>query len=654
MPTADRHNHATANGKPLRPTLASSRTSKTPLTPKLAASAPPTSAPASSTVTPRLAVREDTSSYFNNITPRSSSRRSRTGSGHASPSGSTPNLTPSSARHSSTIDDDRASSVSGSHVSSSRRPRSIIGGNGVAHTGLTMASSSSDVGGRDHSAMFFHASDVRTNTPEHSHTVPSKKPTPFLYASRNHDRPPPASSTVSSPPVASLERTHSQPKFFHADSTPETKSPLQSPPMIPAPTSEPFPPLRSPSPHKDTIHLSYRKGASQVMRPGVGVHRPSAASMLSGISESRDGPISRRTSSADHSANRTRHGKSSSVSSIDTVASNRRVSNSAVENAAAAVPSPLQIDISSPTTVSPSEVSRVSRSRDGEKVPSGLQSPLSMPQSPTQPVNPGQKNPLQHMNELAANARRERKVLDLEISNSSLLAINRQLEREVRKQKAELRRFRRMTRAGGVSAPETVRSSLVPLSEGETAEFLPDSGDEEEADEDEEGSALSSDSSFDEGAMSPNALAERDAKYREQDQKRLHLDLSKHQELLVDSQKMNQSLKRCLGWSEEMIKEGKKALEYRVRVSDIKLGGRILSADEQSNSGDLEDEDEEQRSGGSLLSPWTRPEHDTRTSLESERTDRDSGIELDGPKLPAGYFDDDTAGRASDGLGETF
>lgn len=68
------------------------------------------------------------------------------------------------------------------------------------------------------------------------------------------------------------------------------------------------------------------------------------------------------------------------------------------------------------------------------------------------------------MNELAANARRERKVLDLEISNSSLLAINRTLEREMRKQTAELRRFRRLSCSGRLSvAPSRSASGKMSM-----------------------------------------------------------------------------------------------------------------------------------------------------------------------------------------------
>lgn len=82
---------------------------------------------------------------------------------------------------------------------------------------------------------------------------------------------------------------------------------------------------------------------------------------------------------------------------------------------------------------------------------------------------------------------------------------------------------------------------------------------------------------------------------KEMDAKRLRLDLSKHREILVDSQKLNQSIKRCVGFTEELISQGKRALEYRVRVSDVKLGGRVLSEDEDERDANglheqLEDE----------------------------------------------------------------
>lgn len=113
------------------------------------------------------------------------------------------------------------------------------------------------------------------------------------------------------------------------------------------------------------------------------------------------------------------------------------------------------------------------------------------------------------------------------------------------------------------------------LSETDTA------SDFSELPEDELDDPYSDDESlFDDGTMTPNTYAEHDARLRAKDEKRLQLDLSKHRELLIDSQKLNQSLKRCLGWTEDLIKEGQKALDYHVRVSDLHVGGRVLTPDE--------------------------------------------------------------------------
>lgn len=194
----------------------------------------------------------------------------------------------------------------------------------------------------------------------------------------------------------------------------------------------------------------------------------------------------------------------------------------------------------------------------------------------------------------ALNARTERKILDLEISNSSLLAINRTLEREMRKQNAELRRYRRLSRSGRLSmAPSTRSFSGTALS---TTDEMEEGISEMSSMQDEMSDFSDEDSVADEGVLSPNSLAEHDAKHRAQDEKRFLVDLARHQELLIDSQKMNQSLKRCLGWTEELIKEGQKALDYSVHVQDVELGGRVLSPEELGEVGDA---------GRALLGPST-------------------------------------------------
>lgn len=205
--------------------------------------------------------------------------------------------------------------------------------------------------------------------------------------------------------------------------------------------------------------------------------------------------------------------------------------------------------------------------------------------SPTKPSPPADP-----VSELVANARRERKVQDLEITNTSLEAINRILERQLLKQTAELRRYRRLSRSGRISLPSAA-SSRVPsstltdppvdlsdLSE-ETSE---DDGDrEEECSDSLDDSDLSGTESMCADKSSPDTkLAAR----RKRDERRLRLDLTKHQELLIDSQRLNQSLKRCLNWTEVLIKEGQKALTYNVRVSDVEFGGRVLAPLDDNDS----------------------------------------------------------------------
>ncbi|KAL4882424.1 hypothetical protein BJY04DRAFT_187049 [Aspergillus karnatakaensis] len=176
------------------------------------------------------------------------------------------------------------------------------------------------------------------------------------------------------------------------------------------------------------------------------------------------------------------------------------------------------------------------------------------------------------------SARVERKILDLEISNSSLLAINKTLEREMRKQNAELRRFRRLSRSGRLSvAPSRSVSGTLSI----PSEIDEDSENSSNQSHDDMSELSDEESMLDESSLGPGSTTGEDSQQRNNDEKRFLIDLAKHQELLADSQKMNQSLKRCLGWTEELIKEAKKALEYNVHVSDVQLGGRVLTDEYQ-------------------------------------------------------------------------
>ena len=206
---------------------------------------------------------------------------------------------------------------------------------------------------------------------------------------------------------------------------------------------------------------------------------------------------------------------------------------------------------------------------------------FSPPQSPTKAPGAGQST-IDHLNELAANARRERKVLDLEISNSSLLAINRTLEREMRKQTAELRRFRRLSRSRRLSvAPPRAasgRKSKFSENAAETDDHSFLDSDEERVDDMED---MLSNLSSTSAASRPSSTIAHAADDRFQDPKRIELDLAAHRALLEDSQKMNTSIKRCLEQSENLLESGKRALAYHAEAPEAEnLGPRVLTPDE--------------------------------------------------------------------------
>lgn len=248
---------------------------------------------------------------------------------------------------------------------------------------------------------------------------------------------------------------------------------------------------------------------------------------------------------------------------------------------------------------------------------SGLQSPTKTSHA-ADPVS-----------ELVANARRERKVQDLEITNASLEAINRTLERQLRKQTAELRRYRRLSRSGRISLASAASSRVPSAALTHPPLDLSDLTEEEATDdEDEELDSIDdSDLSSNDSMAAGNALSptEKLTLRRKRDERRLQLDLTKHQELLIDSQKMNQSLKRCLDWTQVLIKEGQKALEYHVRVSDVEVGGRVLAPPDEEDDDNVSFVRDAtiQADEPGLEPPWTK-------GLQ----DRDSGIELPADGAP--------------------
>ncbi|KAE9367011.1 hypothetical protein N431DRAFT_350183 [Stipitochalara longipes BDJ] len=604
MPSYDKSSGST---RPLMPVLSASAkaSNRAPLTPRVAGTAPPVAqtplsrrGARSENNTPSASSREDLStpvSAFlnNNVTPRSSSRKSRVDSANTTPTG-TPTGTP----------------VPPSNDCFRINHDPPVYGSGLGINGIDK--------------------DVPKRPTVSFSPANNKDDTKFFFASA-------AKTTIGPPPSSSGSATGSTvddraPKFFHANGTPDLEPPPHFPPPRPssvvssssrinsprlANTSTFSPPIRPNSPSKLQQQASVSSLRSTSTLDSPVLPRPQPV----GRGQSANGIVAARKASIESS--RASHGRSASVGSQNETKAPpvRKISGGEAPG------SPLNLITTSVPISTPEEI-------PGPEAPpadSALQSPIKTGHS------------IEQLNELAANARRERKVLDLEITNSSLAAINRTLEREMRKQTAELRRYRRLSRSGrlSIATSASMRNSVASLAHSEDGTPLSDmSEDEEEEGSDEEDSSVSTDS--EEGSLSPRAIAESDARHRQRDEKRLQLDLTKHQQLLIDSQKMNQSLKRCLGWTEELINEGKKALEYHVRVSDVELGGRVLAPDEVEGEDVINEEESEGMSifGATLLREARKAAKEGASKMVGwggeGKDDRDSGIEVDGSASGSG------------------
>jgi hypothetical protein len=495
---------------------------------------------------------------------------------------------------------------------------------------------------------FFHASDATKPEQPVLRKPEPKRPSVFFHADGSREA---QLAAARAPPVTTPMKRYSNPWPQHDSDHDQVMSPppllspaLSSVSMSSSPFFAPLPPTsepRAPSPSKENIHLSYRRGASQIF--GI---RPSPIPTSRTIPE-QSSPNEQRRVSMEIKPYQTPHRKSTSLSSIDSgnsVHSRRRSATTLDPSANASSPLSQEANFSDfPKIVKqpvdmPSIGASLELGEDG-----GSYSQLDGPLSPGKSIS-----------ELAADARRERKVLDLEISNSSLLAINSSLEKEVRRQKIELKRFRRLSRAGNFSFTPHERTARLSegLSvlgeEGEDDEDLSFSHsglrdlDDEFSDDDDETESVTSGGD----PLSPSARESKEEARLAKDEQRLRADISKHKELLVQSQMMNQSLKRCTYATEVLINEGKKALQYHVRVSDIRLGGRILTDhdnDEEDEYGEHRDDqsvpdievEDDTLQGADMAGDHTKSFLDVWSSLGggsfegSEGGDRDSGIEVD-------------------------
>ncbi|KAJ9602311.1 hypothetical protein H2200_013166 [Cladophialophora chaetospira] len=628
MPATDKQPKSSTS-KPITPALSSNfrNVVKSPLTPRVAGS-PSQSPIISSTKQPFVRSRspakpdQTTTPLGGNITPRSAARKSRVGT--ESP------LTPAQSKVLPTGPRSRASS--GTELQKSvaiqaqglgiTSPRLVASTSALARGGSpsptpvvtvhrrASAAKSAVEGSKDTSSKFFHASEAKSAIGslgvEESPRFPPK-PGHFFVGS------PPLSATGDS----GNGKSDPDDKFFRANDIPQNalakrtvlphipidrlnnavsttarqeyrNTPPQSPkktynPSIPEPSSpQRFQSSHTPSPPAQRTAVERARSISNGIIQGLG-----------GI------PGHRKSLSADSKTSQPTRNLSGPRAPAPQPLDLRRVSSASPRVVASSLLaqdpiSPRSISLASTHTVPASITSDIDLSEIGISLTILSTASDQRSEQPATPIQP--------QSDEASNARRERKVLDLEISNSSLLAINKTLERELRKQSTELRRFRRLSRSGRLSIAPSSRAvseqsnfSLDTLTELDEDQNLSDFDDSDDYLDDEDSSILSASSS---SVTSPSARS----RQRTRDEKRLMQDLSRHQQLLLDSQKLNQSMKRCLTVTEDLIREGNKALDYRVGIGDVKLGGRVLSDEELDERGLVGDTEEVEARQG-LLSP---------------------------------------------------
>ncbi|TGO43797.1 hypothetical protein BCON_0856g00020 [Botryotinia convoluta] len=627
MPSYDK----TTPNRPLAPTLSASANRgnkpKTPLTPKVSTARPVSRQSRSENTTPNN-IKDDsstlgpTSMNGNNITARSGTRKTRFDSISHSPSG-TPIPSEGPRLY------DPTQNASGLGISGMERDTTKRSTVAFSPSNSDLNYSQSSQSSAD--SKFFFASDAKpqSHSTQQTKLPPTKKPAAFFHANGDKapKKQPPRSGASTVGSTLGEERGYA--KFFHANGTPElglspspqfapprpssvlsTHSRVTSPRLANATTTSPS--QRPTSPQKlNTQYASISTARSPTPLASPVLPRPKA--VVRG--QSANNITQSRRTSGDGGYGHQRN--TSTGSSMERLVLTRKVSSGGHSTD---IPNPITItEPSSPASISHTdeipegeeeEEEEEEESEEVEEVDDDDGDSLSSEDEVIEEVLKAGGS-IERMNELAAIARNERKVLDLEITNSSLAAINRTLEREMRRQTAELRRYKRLSRSGRLSMPTGASSratsgtlSVVDEREGnglsDISQGNSDLDDEEDEEEDEDPS--SEEDLIDAGTLSPGAVAEHDLKHRKKDEKRLRLDLSKHQQLLIDSQKMNQSLKKCLGWTEELINEGKRALEYKVKTSDIEpLAPRVLAPDEFDDN-DVEMDNEGMSAiGASLL-----------------------------------------------------
>ncbi|KAJ8103818.1 hypothetical protein POJ06DRAFT_7657 [Lipomyces tetrasporus] len=180
-------------------------------------------------------------------------------------------------------------------------------------------------------------------------------------------------------------------------------------------------------------------------------------------------------------------------------------------------------------------------------------------------------------------ARTNRKILDLEISNTSLLAINHTLEREMRGQSRELRVLKKWIQRHNFGGREIDIGSL-SVSETE------DSGVDEDSDDESDGSGDEDDEDLTIGPFSAQRSSARNNDSVTRSVMELENVVKKERDLLEASRALNGSITKCIFMSDLLLKEARTSLSFKVSQEDLRIGGRVLSYDDTNYTYDDEED----------------------------------------------------------------
>lgn len=169
--------------------------------------------------------------------------------------------------------------------------------------------------------------------------------------------------------------------------------------------------------------------------------------------------------------------------------------------------------------------------------------------------NPAPSNPRDLQ---VKQARSDRKIQDLEISNASLMSVNKYLERKLRSQAKEIQYLKFSS-----SGPETEITRF----DSDVDDSEEENGDNYNLDEDMEDDPNNE-------ALEPTDQTPAEVELANKT-KLIEQRMQSHIKFLESSEKVNKMMRNCLVISDTLLQQATKSLEYEVDPSDLKYGLQI-------------------------------------------------------------------------------